>query len=124
MKGAQHLRPSFWIEMVPDPDLILCGLENSESAFLGEIALSTFPFTQLCENQESNHYVGSEAHLRLYKDLGTASQHQASSRANKRWHSYEVGLHASQGDAPLHLLMCGTTSIQGKRVFLCNADTI
>lgn len=54
MKGAQHLRPSFWIEMVPDPDLILCGLENSESAFLGEIALSTFPFTQLCENQESN----------------------------------------------------------------------
>lgn len=55
MKGAQHLRPSFWIEMVSNPDLILCGLGNSESVFLREIVLSafSFSFTQLRENQES-----------------------------------------------------------------------
>lgn len=70
--------------------------------------------------------MGSEAHLRLYKDLGTASQHQASSRGNKRWHSDEVELHASLVDAPLHLLIRsgGTTFIQGKQVFLCNTDIV
>lgn len=108
MKGAQHLKPSFWIEMVSYPDLILVVRATQNLYFLGRLPLAPPPSYNCVRTQRAKWErtsVGSEAHLGLYKDLGSALQHQAYSRANKRWHSYEVGLQASQGDAPLHLLI-------------------